>query len=123
MPKYINNTDKDVFYRQYIFPVGEEIEIEAYIPERVGLTLTDDDPKLSYYLMSREVADETVWLPGGGRITVSILSETGATVYFADDTAGVPIPAGGGWEETDDWNRIGKIRIDGSGHVVVKAVR
>jgi hypothetical protein len=110
MPTYINSSQ-------------QQIAVDYYLP---NLTKISDTPLVrSGIVVSQEVIDAVLDIPinENCRINVSIYSAAGATVYIADDTDGVIIPAGSSYTFSDEWRWIGKVRVDGTATVTVELGR
>jgi hypothetical protein len=120
MPKYRNNSDYEATVCGVTFPAHGEAVVTFYVPPGAGdFTLTDDAPPVrSPVLLAGEYTDETIALPYSSKgITVSAVGS--ATLYFADDAAGIDISEGG-YAISGQWMYLGKLRIVGTARIVVE---
>jgi hypothetical protein len=121
MPTYRNDGSTPVRWKDAVFEPGVETEVSFFVPQGAypALTKTADAPLVaSPVLFTGAVAGEMI-LPYAPRIVVS--SEGSGTIYFADDQDGVVVT--GAWTTLPSpWEKLGKIRVEGSLHLTVERV-
>jgi hypothetical protein len=118
MPTYRNTQSNTVIYRGRAFPPDVDMAVEFFVPTELGFTVTDDAPLItSPLLWSDTLTDSTLNIPAADKITISSVTSSTATIFFADDTVGTLITSAYGDNTTTRWSRVGKIRVEGSAYI------
>jgi hypothetical protein len=122
MPTYKNNAAIKVRRGGgCVWQPGEEIPLGYYVPPGAELAVTSDAPPVKSGLFVATVTDGELALPACGRGELSLLAMGGeAKAWIADDGDPIVLPEGVGFEDAREWNRTGKIRVEGTAQVVWK---
>jgi hypothetical protein len=120
MPTYRNKQSTTVVYNGKMFRPGLDVAVGFFVPPELGFEQVSDAPPIrSPLLWAGVLEDETLYIPVADKITISSVTDTAATVFFADDVFGTEITAAYGDNTTTRWSSVGKIRVEGKAYVKI----
>jgi hypothetical protein len=120
MPTYRNTQNHTVMYNGKMFRPGLDVAVGFFVPPELGFDLADSAPPIrSPLLWAGTLTDESLDIPAADKITISSVTDSAATVFFADDDMGTQITAAYGDNTTARWSRIGKLRVEGTAYIKI----
>lgn len=124
MPKYQNNTKRDISWEEYNIPAGTELEINVYLPyKQLGLKKVSDEPKVvTPILFSGVVTDEVIDVPYSSSYVLSVLHEDGdVKVYLGEDTEyPIILKSGMKYNSHLNWVYASTIKVEGSANILIE---
>lgn len=123
MPTYKNLNTNNVIFANTMFESNVNTSVDFFVPyKELNFELISNEPLVkSPILFSGLVTNETIEIPRHSKINISIVTDSRATIYLADDIDGINITNLYGFEISTNWRRIGKITIEGTANVVIEA--
>ena len=118
MPTYKNNTTRPIHYDMTAWAPGAERRVSGYIPDHVGLTLTDTEPVppspilVSENIVLEAATPQTVAVPYAPKVRISAQTVGDATATISIGGKSITLSKLVGWESVDlNWDTLGALTL------------